>query len=130
MKTSVLIARVLLGLLFLVFGLNGFLHFIPAPAPSGLAGQFLGAMFVSHYLNVIFALQIVAGALLLANRFVPAALILLAPLLVNIALFHIFMAPAGYAPAVIAIALWSVVFVRERAAFQPLLVAKSAALPS
>jgi putative oxidoreductase len=130
MKTSVLIARVLLGLLFLVFGLNGFLHFIPAPAPGGLAGQFLGAMFVSHYLNVIFALQIVAGALLLANRFVPAALILLAPLLVNIALFHIFMAPAGYAPAVIAIALWSVVFVRERAAFQPLLVAKSAALPS
>jgi putative oxidoreductase len=130
MKTSVLIARILLGLLFLVFGLNGFLHFIPAPAPSGLAGQFLGAMFVSHYLNVIFALQIVAGALLLANRFVPAALILLAPLLVNIALFHIFMAPVGYAPAVIAIALWSVVFVRERAAFQPLLVAKSAALPS
>jgi putative oxidoreductase len=130
MKTSVLIARVLLGLLFLVFGLNGFLHFIPAPAPSGLAGQFLGAMFVSHYLNVIFALQIVAGALLLANRFVPAALILLAPLLVNIALFHIFMAPAGYAPAVIAIALWSVVFVRERAAFQPLLVAKGAPLPS
>lgn len=130
MKTSVLIARVLLGLLFLVFGLNGFLHFIPSPAPSGLAGQFLGALFVSHYLNVIFALQIVAGALLLANRFVPAALIILAPLLVNIALFHIFMAPVGYAPAVIAIALWSVVFAWEHAAFRPLLVAKSAALPS
>ena len=130
MKTSVLIARVLLGLLFLVFGLNGFLHFIPSPAPSGLAGQFLGALFVSHYLNVIFALQIVAGALLLANRFVPAALILLAPLLVNIALFHIFMAPAGYAPAVIAIALWSVVFARERATFRPLLAAKSAGLQS
>ncbi len=110
MKTSVLIARVLLGLLFLVFGLNGFLHFIPSPPPSGLAGQFIGAMFVSHYLNVVFALQIVAGALLLANRFVPAALIILAPLLVNIALFHAFMAPVGYAPAVIAIILWFVVF--------------------
>jgi uncharacterized membrane protein YphA (DoxX/SURF4 family) len=127
MKTVVLIARVLLGLLFFVFGLNGFLHFIPSPPPSGLAGQFVGAMFVSHYLNVVFALQIVAGALLLANRFVPAALIILAPLLVNIALFHAFMAPVGYAPAVIAIALWSVVFARERAAFRPLLVAKSVA---
>jgi hypothetical protein len=128
MKTSVLIARVLLGLLFLVFGLNGFLHFIPAPQPTGLAGQFLGAMFVSHYLNAIFALQIVAGALLLVNRFVPAALAMLAPLLGNIALFHVFMAPAGYAPAVIAIALWSVVFVRERVAFRPLLAAKSVGL--
>jgi putative oxidoreductase len=128
MKTSVLIARVLLGLLFLVFGLNGFLHFIPSPQPSGLAGQFLGAMFVSHYLNVVFALQIVAGALLLTNRFVPAALTILAPVLVNIALFHTFMAPVGYAPAVIAIVLWSVVFVRERAVFRPLLAAKSAGL--
>jgi putative oxidoreductase len=126
MKTSVLIARVLLGLLFLVFGLNGFLQFIPAPPPSGLAGQFIGAMFVSHYLNVVFALQIVAGALLLANRFVPAALAILAPMLVNIALFHAFMAPSGYAPAVVAIALWALVFVRERAAFLPLLAAKSA----
>lgn len=124
MKTLILIARVLLGLLFLVFGLNGFLHFIPAPQPTGLAGQFIGAMFVSHYLSVVFALQIVAGALLLANRFVPAALAILAPLLVNIALFHAFMAPAGYAPAVIAIALWSILFVRERAAFLPLLAPK------
>jgi putative oxidoreductase len=128
MKISVLIARVLLGLLFLVFGLNGFLNFIPSPPPSGLAGQFIGAMFTSHYLNVVFALQIIAGALLLANRFVPAALTILAPLLVNIALFHAFMAPVGYAPAVIAIALWAVVFVRERAAFRPLLAAKSASL--
>ena len=130
MKTSVLIARVLLGLLFLVFGLNGFLNFIPSPPLSGLAGQFMGAMFVSHYLNVVFVLQIVARALLLANRFVPAALAILAPLLVNIALFHAFMAPVGYTPAVIAIILWSIVFVRERAAFRPLLAAKGAGQPS
>jgi putative oxidoreductase len=127
MKTLVHIARVLLGLLFFVFGLNGFLHFIPSPPPSGLAGQFVGAMFVSHYLSVVFALEFVAGALLLVNRFVAAALTILAPLLVNIALFHACMAPAGYAPAVIAIALWLVVFVRERAAFRPLLAAKSSA---
>lgn len=130
MKTLVLISRLLLGLLFLVFGLNGFLHFIPAPMPTGIAGQYVGALFVSHYLNVVFALEIVAGALLLANRFVRAALTILAPILVNIALFHACMAPAGFAPAVIAIALWSVVFARERAAFAPLLAATTPAAPA
>jgi putative oxidoreductase len=127
MKTTIHIARILLGLLFLVFGLNGFLHFIPSPQPSGLAGQFLGAMFVSHYLAVVFALQAGAGALLLANRYVPAALTILGALLFNIALFHVCMAPVGYAPAMIAIALWSVVFAGQRRAFLPLVAAKSAA---
>ena len=127
MKTLVLISRILLGLIFLVFGLNGFLHFIPAPMPTGVAGQFFGALFVSHYLTAIFALQLVAGVLLLANRFIVLALAILAPILVNIALFHACMAPAGYAPAVIAVALWSVLFYRERAAFSPLWVAKGIA---
>ncbi len=112
--------------MFLVFGLNGFLHFIPSPPPTGLAGQFLGALFVSHYLAVVFALQIVAGALLLANRFVPAALTILGPLLVNIVLFHAFMAPAAFAPAIMAVTLWAIVFARERAAFVPLLAVRSA----
>ena len=124
MKKLVLISRVLLGLMFLVFGLNGFLNFIPAPPPTGIAGQFIGAMFVSHYLAAVFVLEIIAGVLLLSNRFVLAALTILGPLLVNIVLFHAFMAPAGYAPAVIAIALWTILFVRERAAFIPLLAAK------
>ena len=127
MKTLVLISRLLLGLLFLVFGLNGFLNFIPAPMPTGIAGQYVGALFVSHYLAGVFALEIVAGALLLANRFVRAALTILAPILVNIALFHACMAPSGFAPAVIAVALWSVLFYRERAAFAPLLMANSTA---
>jgi len=127
MKTKiVLIARLLLGLMFLVFGLNGFLNFIPSPPPTGLAGQFIGAMYVSHYLAAVFVLQIVAGVLLLANRFVPAALTILGALLVNIVLFHAFMAPAAFAPAVIAVTLWSIVFAHERAAFRPLLVAKTA----
>src|SRR5882672_7458443 len=117
MKTSVLISRVLLGLMFLVFGLNGFLNFIPSPPPTGLAGQFVGALFVSHYLAVVFALEIVAGVLLLAHRFVRVALTILAPILVNIALFHACLAPANFAPAVIAIALWSVLFYQERTAF-------------
>ena len=75
MKIAVLIARFLLGLLFAVFGLNGFLHFIPMPPPAGLAGQYMGALFLSHYLVVVFLLQLIGGLLLLANRFVPLALV-------------------------------------------------------
>lgn len=125
MKIAVIASRLLLGLLFAVFGLNGFLNFIPMPPPTGVAGQFMGALFVSKYLLVVFALELIAGALLLANRFVPLALAMLAPILVNIVLFHAFMAPAGFAPAVVACALWTVLFARERAAFAPLWVSKS-----
>ena len=124
MKTLILISRILLGLIFVVFGLNGFLNFIPAPAPTGIAGQYVGALFVSHYLAVVFALELVAGVLLLTDRFVRAALVILAPILVNIVLFHAFMAPAGYAPAAIAVALWLVLFYQERAVFSTLLAAK------
>jgi putative oxidoreductase len=124
MKTTILISRILLGLLFLVFGLNGFLHFISMPPPSGLAGQYVGALFVSHYLSVVFALETAAGFLLLAKRFVPLALAILAPILVNIILFHACLAPSGYAPAVVAVALWFVLFVRERGAFAGLLAVK------
>jgi putative oxidoreductase len=117
MKIAVLIARILLGLLFLVFGLNGFLHFIPMPPPSGLAGQYMGALFVSHYLVVVFLLQVVGGALLLANRYVPLGLLLLGPVLVNILLFHSFMAPEGLPMALFATVLWLIVFAGVRKAF-------------
>jgi putative oxidoreductase len=117
MKIAVLIARILLGLLFLVFGLNGFLHFIPMPPPSGLAGQYMGALFVSHYLVVVFLLQVVGGALLLANRYVPLGLLLLGPVLVNILLFHSFMAPEGLPIALFATVLWVIVFAGARKAF-------------
>ena len=124
MKILVSISRLLLGLMVLVFGLNGFLNFIPAPPPSGVAGQYFGALFVSHYIVAVFALQITAGVLLLVNRFVPLALAILAPILVNVVLFHAFMAPQGFAPAIIAIALWGMLFVRERAAFSGVFSAK------
>ena len=127
MKILTHLSRVLLGLMFLVFGLNGFLHFIPAAMPTGVAGQFVGSMFVSHYLVAVFGLELIAGLLLLANRFIVLAIAILAPVLVNIVLFHAFMAPEGFALAVIAVALWSVLFVRERAAFSALWVAKGAA---
>src|SRR6266550_4402905 len=66
MRTASVIARYLAGVIFLVMGLNGFLHFIPFPPPPGIAGQFMDALYVSHYLWVIFAFQVIAGALLLA----------------------------------------------------------------
>ena len=117
MKIATLIARILLGLLFQVFGLNGFLHFIPMPPPTGLAAQYMGALYVSHYLVFIFLVQVIGGALLLANRFVPLALILLGPVLVNILLFHSFMAPAGLPLALFTTVLWGLVFYGVRRAF-------------
>jgi len=117
MNITKLIARILLGLLFLVFGLNGFLQFIHMPPPTGLAGQYVGALFISHYLVPVFLLEIIGGALLLANRFVPLALILLGPVIVNILLFHTLMAPQGLPLALFATALWAVLFYTVRRAF-------------
>src|SRR5215472_14342767 len=93
MKYIFAISRTLLGLIFVVFGLNGFLHFIPSPDYQGVAGQFIGAIFTSHLYIVVFLTQIVGGLLLLANSYVPLGLLLLGPVLVNILSFHIFMAP-------------------------------------
>lgn len=117
MKIATLIARNLLGLMFLVFGLNGFLHFIPQPPPTGLALQYFTVLSASHYMVLVFLLQVVGGALLLANRFVPVALVLLGPVIVNILLFHITMAPQGLPPGLVALALWAVVFSSVRPAF-------------
>ena len=117
MKIAALIARVLLGLLFLVFGLNGFFQFLHMPPPTGLAAQYFGVLFVSHYLVLVFLLQVVGGALLLANRYVPLALILLGPVLVNILIFHSLMAPEGLPLALVATVLWLIVFASVRKAF-------------
>ena len=95
MKTASVIARYLAGVIFLVMGLNGFLNFIPLPPPGGIAGQFLGALYVSHYLWVIFGFQVIAGVLLLVNRYVALAVAILAPVIVNILTFHVSMAPSG-----------------------------------
>jgi hypothetical protein len=113
-----------LGLLFLVFGLNGFFHFIPMPPPPGLAGQYFTVLFVSHYFVLVFLLQIVGGALLLANRYIPLALILLGPVLVNILMFHSLMAPSGLPLALFTTLLWAIVFYGVRRAFAGVLVQK------
>ncbi len=89
-------ARILLGLIFSVFGLNGFLHFIPTPPMTGGAGAFGGAMFATGYLfQLLKTTEVVSGLLLLSNRFVPLALALLAPVVINIVAFHAFLAPSG-----------------------------------
>ena len=118
MKIATLIARNLLGLMFVVFGLNGFLRFIPQPPPpAGLAMQYLTVLSASHYMVPVFVLQLIGGVLLLANRFVPIALVLLGPVIVNILLYHALMAPAGIVPGLVTLILWLLVFYGVRSAF-------------
>ncbi|MBB5341638.1 hypothetical protein [Tunturiibacter gelidoferens] len=122
MKIASLVARYLLGFIFLVFGLNGFLHFIPTPPPPpGVAGDFMIALFESHYLVIIFLLQLIPAAFLLINRFVPLALVLLGPVIVNIICFHALMAPAGLPMALFVTVLWGLVAYGVRSAFAGLL---------
>ena len=130
MKILNKVSRFLLGLIFLIFGLNGFLHFIPMPLPSGVAGQFFGALFVSNYLVPIFGLQLISGALLLVNRFVPLALTILAAIIVNILLFHVLMNPAGLGLAVFVAILWGVVFASVRSAFAGIFQARFETQPA
>ena len=126
MRVLTLVARLLLGVLFLVFGLNGFLNFLSmGPPPSGLAGQFIGALFLSHYYWVIAALQVVAGVLLIVGRYIPLALVLLGPIIVNILLYHIFLMPAGIVLAVVATLLWFIVFYSYRQYFSGIFVQRA-----
>src|SRR5882672_1601446 len=125
MKIATLIARSLLGLIFVVFGSNAFLHFIPMPPPEGLAGDFSKALFVSHYFFVVAILQITGGALLLLGRFVPLGLTLLGPVIVNILLFHIFLEPSGLPLAVVVGALALFLLWANRQAFSGLIASKA-----
>lgn len=90
-------ARTLLGLIFLVIGLNGFLHFMPNPPVPPRAGEFMGALAAAGYMfPLIKGTEVVAAAMLLSGKLVPLALVLLAPVIVNIAAFHLFLAPSGF----------------------------------
>ena len=117
MKHASTLSRLLLGLVFTVFGLNGFLNFFSTGPVPPLAGQFFGVLVQSHYMSVVFAIEIVGGLALLANWKTPLALTILGPVIFNILLFHITMAPAGLPPAVFVTILWLVVAYRVRAAF-------------
>jgi putative oxidoreductase len=126
MKIAAIIARYLLGLVFLVFGLNGFLHFIPMTGlPPGLAGQFLSALIESHYVYFVSAFQVAGGVLLLVNRYVPLGLTLLGPVIVNIILFHLLMEHSGLVLALIIAILWGIVAFRQRQYFSSLFVQRT-----
>jgi putative oxidoreductase len=127
MRIASIIARYLLGLIFLVFGLNGFLHFIPMPPPKGaLAAQFGGAIFASHYWVVVFGVQVLGGVLLLVNRFVVLALVLLGSVIVNIFFFHALMAPEGLPLAIIVVVLWVILAVRYKQYLAPIFTQNAA----
>ena len=101
MKYVIIIARVLLGLVFVVFGSNAFLHFMPMPEIPGQAGAFMTALASSGYFYVIGFLQVIGGlCLLLGARFVPLGLTLLGPVIVNIVLYHLFLEPSGLGIAI------------------------------
>lgn len=122
MKIIAVIARILLGLAFTVFGLNGFFHFIPGGPPPGMPGEFLNAMIQSHYVLVVAFLQVAGGVLLLIGRYVPLGLTLLGPIIVNILLFHIFLFPQGIVIAVLVTILWFLVFAYYRQNFAGLFI--------
>ncbi len=121
MKIITIIARILLGLLFVVFGSNAFIHFLPMPPMTGPSGEFIGAMASTGYLQVIAGFQVVGGALLLLGRYVPLGLTLLGPIIVNIVLFHIFLERAGLAMALVVCAVWLFLLWAYRTAFAGLL---------
>ncbi|HZS39247.1 MAG TPA: DoxX family protein [Polyangia bacterium] len=101
-KYGPIVARSLFGLMLFVFGLNGFLQFLPQPPMTAAAGAFAGALFQTGYMfPLIKGVEVVVGLLLLSNVLVPLALALIAPNVVNILLFHAFLAPQGLAPALV-----------------------------
>jgi len=126
MKIVALIARILLGLIFVVFGLNGFLNFIPQPQmPPGDMLTFLTVVSKTHYMVPVFALQVIGGALLLIGIFVPLGLTLLAPILFNVLVFHILLNPSGIVPGAVATVLWLILFFAYRQYFAGIFTANA-----
>ena len=121
------VARVLLGLIFTVFGLNGFLHFIPQPPmhPGPMMDFFMGLMGTGYFFPLLKGTEVAAGLLLLANRFVPLALTVLAPIVVNIVAVHTFLAPAGLPLAVVVLALEVYLAWAHREAYEGVLRART-----
>jgi uncharacterized membrane protein YphA (DoxX/SURF4 family) len=122
------VARVLMGLMFFVFGLNGFLNFIPPPPPDAMpeaSMAFAGAMMKTGYLfQLVKGTEVLVGVLLLLNRFVPLALALIAPVVVNILAFHAFLAPSGVAMPIVILLIELYLAWSYRAVYRPMLAAK------
>ena len=129
MKISTVIARFLLGLIFVVFGSNIFLQFIPTPPiPAGPLKDFTTVMIVTHFMLVVGFFQVLGGLLLFIPRFVPLGLTILAPILVNILTTHILVMHGGLFPIpILCVLLWLLIFWRYRSAFAGILGTTSAA---
>jgi len=120
------VARIGLGLVFATFGLNKLVPFLPQPPISGAPAEFLGALFTTGYMiPLIAATEIVAGLMLLTGRFVPLGLTLLAPVIVNILAFHLFLAPAGLGVPAVVLAFELYLAWTYRDAFAPMLKARA-----
>ncbi len=120
MKYAVLVCRILLGLLFLIFGANNILHFMHMDSPTGDAGVYSALLADHGVMKFVGFLMVVSGLLLLVGRFVPLALTILGPILVNILIFHFLIAHGGAAAGLVATVLWLVVLFGYRANFLPL----------
>jgi len=122
MKIAAVILRILFGLIFLIFGLNLFLQFLPQPPMPPAAGEFFGALAkTGYFIPMLGATQVISGALLLTGIAVPLALVLLAPVIMNILLFHLFLAPDGLPLALIVVALEVILAWMHRDAYGPLI---------
>src|SRR5438552_5847336 len=126
MKVATIIARVLLGLVFVIFGLNGFLMFIPAPPPPpGLPAQFITVFMQSHWGLFVSGFQVIGGALLLIGLYIPLGLAILGPVIVNILLYHLLISSMGGSVAVVVALLWIFLFWRYRKYFASLFLLKA-----
>lgn len=117
MKIVTVIVRILLGLIFFVFGLNKFYTFIPGQLPPGVAGQFMEILVSTKYLMIVGAFETVGGLLLLINRFVPLALCLIGPVIVNVLIVGILLTSQALVPGLVVAVLWFFLFVRFQASF-------------
>lgn len=126
MRKLIPVARILLGLTFTVFSLNFFFPFLPQPPPPPAAGAFAGALFATGYFfQLLKVLELASGIALLAGRFVPLALTVLAPIIVNILFFHAFLAPSGLPVPLVILVLELFLAWAYRDAFAPLLNARA-----
>jgi putative oxidoreductase len=130
MKIATIITRSLLGIVFLTFGANKFLNFMPAPPVTGAAAQFMGSMFATHYIFVVAASEVIGGLLLLTGRYAPLGLTLVGPVVVNILAFHAFMAPSGLPVAFVVSALALFLLWSYRAHFSGLIKPVSGTNPT
>jgi len=123
MKIAAMITRILMGLVFVFFGANILHPFLPNPGPPpGVAGQFVGALFASHFLYLIGGVQVIGGLLVLVNRYTVLGLTLLGPMIVNILTFHLLMDPKGIGPGLVMTVCWFILFFRYRQYFSGLFV--------